>query len=217
LEKATVIENLMKAAIEGKKEEVRKNAEEVVARGIDPLEAVNEGLLKGVDEVSRKFDIGEYFLPHLIVCGEAARAGLDILEPEISKQMKESKPRGRVVLGTVEGDIHDIGKTIVGTMLNIHGFDVIDLGSDVPDDVFIEKVKELKPAIVGMSALITTTRQKQKDVIDKLSKAGLRGKVRVMVGGGAVTPEWTEKIAADAYGEDAMDTLKKARRLIGLE
>jgi methylmalonyl-CoA mutase cobalamin-binding domain/chain len=121
---------------------------------------------------------------------------------------------GKFLLGTVEGDIHDIGKSIVAAMLTAEGFDVIDMGVDIPDKVFVEKTKELKPNILGLSALMTTTRTKQKDVIEALKQAGIRDKVRVMVGGATVTPEWAKEIGADSYGEDAIDATKKARQLL---
>jgi len=146
--------------------------------------------------------------------GEAMKAGLQVLKPEILKQKKQLTGSGTVLIGTVEGDIHDIGKSVVSAMLTAEGFDVIDLGVDVPDQVFVEKTKEIKPHILGLSALMTTTRTKQKDVIEALKRSELRDVAKVMVGGATVTPEWAEEIGADAYGEDAVDAARKAKNLI---
>jgi methylmalonyl-CoA mutase cobalamin-binding domain/chain len=154
------------------------------------------------------------FLMELILGGEAMKAGLEVLKPEILKQTKELTGTGTVILGTVEGDMHDIGKSVVNAMLTAEGFDVIDLGVDVPDQTFVNKTREVKPHILGLSALMTTTRSKQKDVIDTLKRAQLRDRVKVMVGGATVTPEWAQEIAADGYGEDAVDAAKKAKELV---
>ena len=175
---------------------------------------MENGLAKGIREVEEKFERGEYFLLDLMLSAEAMKAGLKVLKPEIEKQSKKTRGTGKFLIGTVEGDLHDIGKTIVKTMLTAEGFEVIDLGVDVPDQKFVEKVKKHKPDILGLSALMTTTRIKQRDIINALKKANLRDQVKVMIGGAAVTPEWCEKIGADAFGEDAIDAVNKAKTLI---
>jgi corrinoid protein of di/trimethylamine methyltransferase len=201
--------------IEGNSEAARTAASEALKAEIDPLEAVENGLAKGLREVGRKFECGEMFLMQLILSGEAMKTGLKILKPEMLRQKKQLKASGSFLIGTVEGDVHDIGKSIVAAMLTAEGFDVTDGGVDVSDKVFVNKTQELKPQIIGLSALMTTTRTKQKDVIEALKQAGLRNAVKVMVGGATVTPEWAKEIGADGYGEDAVEAAKNARELLG--
>jgi dimethylamine corrinoid protein len=160
------------------------------------------------------FDRGEIFLPEVMVAADAMKAAVEALKPALSELVKAELKRGRFLIGTVEGDVHDIGKGIVATMLEAAGFEVIDLGRDVPMSVFLEKTKELKPDIVGLSALMTVTRENQKVFIEMLKKEGIRDKFIVMVGGGATTGEWAERIRADGWGEDAPSAVKKAIELI---
>jgi len=209
-----ILDQLSNSVIDGNSEAARIAATEALNAKLDPLEAIENGLAKGLREVGGRFERGEMFLMQLIMSGEAMKAGLQVLKPEILQQKKQLTGSGTVLIGTVEGDIHDIGKSVVIAMLTAEGFDVIDLGVDVPDQVFVEKTKEIKPHILGLSALMTTTRTKQKDVIEALKRSELRGVVKVMVGGATVTPEWAEEIGADAYGEDAVDAARKAKGLI---
>jgi len=209
-----ILDQLSNSVIDGNSEAARIAATEALKAKLDPLEAIENGLAKGLREVGGRFERGEMFLMQLIMSGEAMKAGLQVLKPEILQQKKQLTGSGTVLIGTVEGDIHDIGKSVVIAMLTAEGFDVIDLGVDVPDQVFVEKTKEIKPHILGLSALMTTTRTKQKDVIEALKRSELRDVVRVMVGGATVTPEWAEEIGADAYGEDAVDAARKAKGLI---
>jgi len=210
-----ILQKLSNSVIEGNPDAARAGASEALRAGIDPLEAVENGLAKGLREVGRKFECGEMFLMQLILSGEAMKTGLEVLKPEMLRQKKQLKASGSFLIGTVEGDIHDIGKSIVAAMLTAEGFDVVDGGVDVPDKVFVDKARELKPQIIGLSALMTTTRTKQKDVIEALKQAGLREAVKVMVGGATVTPEWAKEIGADGYGEDAVEVPNKARELLG--
>jgi corrinoid protein of di/trimethylamine methyltransferase len=212
--KDSILEKLSNAVIEGNSEAARSAATEALAAKLDPLELVEKGLAKGLREVGRRFEAGEMFLMQLILSGEAMKTGLEVLKPEMLRQKKQLATTGKFLIGTVEGDIHDIGKSIVAAMLTAEGFDVVDIGVDVPDKVFVEKTKELEPNIVGLSALMTTTRTKQMEVIDALRKAGARNTVKVMVGGATVTPEWAQQIGADGYGEDAIEATKKARELL---
>lgn len=207
-----ILEKLFQAVVNGNSEEAKKGAEEAVKMGIAPLDAIEYGLTRGINIVGEKFEIGEIFLPQLILSADAMKAGLEVLKPELMKR-RETAEVGRIILGTVEGDIHEIGKSVVGIMLSVAGFEVIDIGVDVSDQIFIDKVKEIKPIILGLSALMTTTRVKQKDVIDALNKERLK-ECHVMVGGAAVTPEWADKIGADAYGENAVDAVQKAKLLL---
>jgi len=160
------------------------------------------------------FERGEISLPEVIIAADAMKAAVDVLKPVLVSRIKTGMKLGRFLIGTVEGDIHDIGKGIVATMLEAAGFEVIDLGKDVPMSFFLEKTKELKPDIVGLSALMTTTRVNQKVFIEMLKEAGLRDKVKVMVGGSATTPDWAESIGADGWGEDALSAVKKAIELV---
>jgi corrinoid protein of di/trimethylamine methyltransferase len=158
------------------------------------LEAINQGFVIGVNEVGDRFSRGDIFLPELVAAGEAMKAAISVLEPEMAKHGTQRDILGKVVVGTVKGDIHDIGKTLVGTMLSASGFQVYDLGVDVPVETFAEKARQVGADIVGLSALITTTMGKQRDVIEALDDMGLRPKVKVMVGGAPVTQGWAEEI-----------------------
>jgi len=213
-DKNDILERLSNSVLEGNSEAAKKAAADALANHVDPLEAVENGLAKGLRDVGRRFEAGEMFLMQLILSGEAMKTGLELLKPEMLKQKKQLAVSGKFLIGTVEGDIHDIGKSIVAAMLTAEGFDVVDLGVDIPDKVFVEKTKELKPNILGLSALMTTTRTKQRDVIEALKQAGIRNDVKVIVGGATVTPEWAQEIGADAYGEDAIEATKKTRQLL---
>jgi len=212
--KNDILERLANSVLEGNSEAAKTAVADALANHVDPLEAVENGLAKGLRDVGRRFEAGEMFLMQLILSGEAMKTGLELLKPEMLKQKKQLAVSGRFLIATVEGDIHDIGKSIVAAMLTAEGFDVVDLGVDIPDKVFVEKTKELKPDILGLSALMTTTRTKQRDVIEALKRAGVRNDVKVIVGGATVTPEWAKEIGADAYGEDAIDATKKTRQLL---
>jgi corrinoid protein of di/trimethylamine methyltransferase len=189
-------------------------ANEAVAAGIDPLVAITDGFVVGVNQVGEAFSCGDAFLPELVMAGEAMKAAVQALEPEMEKRGSERQMLGKVVLATVEGDIHEIGKSLVGTMLSASGFQVYDLGVDVATARIIEKVHEVNANIVAMSALLTTTMVKQRDVIEALEKAGLRPSVKVMVGGAPVTRDWVKKIGADGYSEDAIGAVAVAKSLM---
>ena len=212
--KNDILERLANSVLEGNSEAAKTAVADALANHVDPLEAVENGLAKGLRDVGRRFEAGEMFLMQLILSGEAMKTGLELLKPEMLRQKKQLAVSGKFLIATVEGDIHDIGKSIVAAMLTAEGFDVVDLGVDISDKVFVEKTKELKPDILGLSALMTTTRTKQRDVIEALKRAGVRNDVKVIVGGATVTPEWAKEIGADAYGEDAIDATKKTRQLL---
>jgi corrinoid protein of di/trimethylamine methyltransferase len=190
-------------------------AQQAIQAGIDPLQAITDGYVVGVNQVGESFACGDAFLPELVMAGEAMKAAVSTLEPEMAKRGTQRQVFGKVVLGTVEGDIHEIGKSLVGTMLSASGFQVYDLGVDVSTAKIIAKVREVEADIVGLSALLTTTMVKQKEVIETLEKEGLRGKVKVMVGGAPVTREWVQKIGADGYSEDAIGAVNVAKQLVG--
>jgi corrinoid protein of di/trimethylamine methyltransferase len=205
---------MAQSVIDGEAEEARRLAQQSVAQGVDPLDAINKGFVAGLNQVGDEFSCGTRFLPDLVMAGEAMKAALSVLEPELSKRGTAREMLGKVVIGTVKGDIHDIGKTIVATMLSASGFQVYDLGHDVPAEKFVEKAREVNADIVGLSALLTTTMVKQRDVIKALDEAGLRQKVKVMVGGAPVTRGWVEEIGADGYSEDAVGAVTVAKKLL---
>jgi corrinoid protein of di/trimethylamine methyltransferase len=210
-----IFEKLTQAVVEGEPEDAEALAAEALEMGLDPLACINEGLTPGIDRVGELFASGEYFLPDLIIGGDAMKAALAVLEPALAGS-EARKVRARVVLGTVEGDLHEIGKTLVGTMLTANGFQVIDIGVDQPAAAFVAAVKENGATLIGASALLTTTMLRQQELIEALQEAGLRDQVKVMVGGAPVTEQWAEKIGADGYAEDAIGAVTEAQRLIGV-
>jgi len=214
LSKEAILEKL-DAAVENYDEDAAKAAaQEAAQKDIDPAEAIKDGLMKGLLNIGGKWAKGEAFITEVMLAANAFKAGLDILEPKLTQQGKQLETIGRVVIGTVQGDIHDIGKSIVAAMLKAIGFEVQDLGVDVPSEKFVEAVKKYNPHILGMSALLTTSMLEQRKVIDGLREAGLRDKVKVIVGGAPVTKAWAEEIGADAYGEDAFEAVNKAKLLV---
>ncbi len=209
-----MFDKLAEAVIDGEPEDAAELAQQALDAGLDPLECINEGLTKGIDRVGALFAAGEYYLPDLIIGGEAMKDALAILEPAMAAN-QEREVTGRVVLGTVEGDLHEIGKTLVGTMLTANGFDVTDIGIDKPAGEFVDAVKEANATLIGASALLTTTIPEQQKIIEALVEAGLRDKVKVMVGGAPVTQAWADKIGADGYAEDAIAAVAVAKKLVG--
>ena len=204
---------LTQAVIDGEPEDAEELAKQALDQGLDPLTCINEGLTKGIQRVGDLFSSGEYFLPELIIGAEAMKKALAVLEPAmVGDQSREVV--GRVVLGTVEGDMHEIGKTLVGTMLIANGFQVFDIGVDQSAEQFVAAVKENNADIVGASALLTTTMLQQKKLIEALEEAGLRDQVKVMVGGAPVTTNFSSEIGADGYAEDAISAVDLAFRLV---
>jgi corrinoid protein of di/trimethylamine methyltransferase len=210
-----LFEEMAQSVIDGEPEVAVELAQKALAEGLDPLEALNKGYIPGVNYVGKQFACGEMYLPELVGAGEAMKQAIAVLEPEMARRGSSRTVLGRVVIGTVEGDIHEIGKSLVGTMLSSSGFQVYDLGVDVPVQTFVDKAREVDADIVGLSALLTTTMVKQKNVISSLQQAGLRPKVKVMVGGAPVTQGWAEEIGAEGYSEDAVGAVEVAKRLMG--
>jgi len=214
---AELFKKMAQSIIDGDSDLSVELAKEAISANIDPLVAITDGFVMGVNQVGAAFANGDAFLPELVMAGEAMKAAVSTLEPEMAKRGTHRTMLGKVVLGTVEGDIHEIGKSLVGTMLSASGFQVYDMGVDVPTAKFIAKVKEVDADIVAMSALLTTTMVKQKEVIDVLDKEGLRRKVKVMVGGAPVTRDWVQRIEADGYSEDAIGAVNVAKQLMGIK
>ena len=206
---------MAQAVIDGDDEGASALAQSALEQGVDPLDAINKGYTAGMDVVGELYSTGEYFLPDLILGGEAMKAALASLEPALKASGQVREVLGVVVLGTVKGDIHEIGKSLVGSMLSANGFEVYDLGIDIEADEFVARAREYKADIVALSALLTTTMLHQRDVIEHLAEAGLRDKVKVMVGGSPVTQGWADQIGADGFAEDAAGAVGVAKKLMG--
>jgi trimethylamine corrinoid protein len=213
MSKEDLLKQAVQAVLDGDEEAAAAVAKQVIAEGINPVEIIDEGLTPAMTQVGDGFANEEIPLPGVLVAAEAMTKAIEIMEPHIPKK-DVAKKMGTVVIGTIEGDIHDIGKRIVATMLRVYGFEVHDLGRDVPIDDFVDKAKELNADILGSSSLMTTTMGGQRILEEKLRKAGIRDKLKTMVGGAATTQDWADKIGADCYAEDANDTVIKAKELI---
>jgi len=211
-----LFKKMAQSIIEGDADVAVELANQSIAEGIDPLDAISNGYVIGVNEVGASFSCGNAYLPELVMAGEAMKAAVNTLEPELKKRGTKRTVLGKVVLATVEGDIHEIGKTLVGTMLSAAGFEVYDLGVDVPTDKILAKAKEVDANIIGLSALLTTTMVRQKEVIERLDKEGLNKKIKVLVGGAPVTRDWSQKIEADGYSEDAIGAVNIAKQILGV-
>jgi corrinoid protein of di/trimethylamine methyltransferase len=210
-------QKMAQSIIDGDDEVAAALAKESIELGMNPLDAINQGFVVGVNHVGDEFSSGNAFLPELVMAGEAMKAAVSVLEPEMVKQGTERKMLGTVILGTIEGDIHDIGKTLVGTMLTASGFKVFDLGVDVPVMTLIERARAENADIIGASALLTTTMVKQRDIIEALEDMGLQSKIKVIVGGAPVTREWADEIGADGFSEDAVGAVAVAKDLLKVE
>lgn len=211
-----VLEKLKKIVMDFDLDNAEAVAKEAVSQKIDPLEATR-ALTDAIREVGDGFAKGEYFLPDLVCAAEVLKKAIPILTEEIQKQGKKSGSLGKVIIGTVFGDIHSIGKGMVATLLYAAGFEVVDLGINVKAEAFLEAVKEHKPDILAMSALLTTTAMEQKNVIEGLKKENLRDKVKVIIGGSPINQEFADSIGADGYGATAPDGVKVAKSLLGIK
>jgi len=210
-EKEKIFEQLQHTVIVGDTEGAKKAAQDAINAGIEPWKAITEGLAAGMKVVGEKYESKEYFLPEVMVASDAMYAGLNLLLPLL--KAAEKADREKVVIGVVEGDIHDIGKNIVKTMLTAAGYDVVDVGRDVPTPQFIETATGEKAKVIAMSTMMTPTLMSMKDVETELEKKGLKGEVRTIIGGGTVTDEWKAKIGSDAYGKDAVEAVDKVKIL----
>lgn len=208
-----IFDKLKEGLIAYDREAVEKAAREVIDEGLDILEAMDV-LTTAIREIGEKYAEGVVFLPELMMAGDTMKAGMAVFEPKLKEMKKEVKEIGTVVIGTVEGDIHEIGKSIVGTMLTAAGFKVIDVGMDVSTENFLKAAEGNNVDIVGLSALMTTTMIKQGDVIEYFKEKGVRDKYKIIVGGGPVTKEYAEEIGADGYGKDADEAVDLAKKLL---
>jgi corrinoid protein of di/trimethylamine methyltransferase len=206
---------MRQSIIDGAPDTASNLALQAIAAKLAPIDAIHQGYVPGMHEVGEQFAKGQMFLPDMMASAEAMRAAMAVLDPELKKQGKERPMAGVVVLGTTKGDIHEIGKTLVGTLLTAHGFQVHDLGVDVSSEEFAVTAHKINADIVGVSALLTTTMRNQIGVVEAIEKAGLRSGVKIMVGGAPVTRRWAEEIGADGYAKDAMSAVDLARELMG--
>jgi len=205
---------MRQSIIDGAPDTASSLAQQAVTSGVAPLDAINNGYVPGMHDVGEQFARGQMFLPDMMASAEAMRCAMAVLDPELKRLGTERPMAGVVVLGTTKGDIHEIGKILVGTLLTAHGFRVHDLGVDVSGEKFAAKARELEADIVGVSALLTTTMRNQKTVVEALEKDGLRTRVKIMVGGAPVTRRWAEEIGADGYAKDAMSAVALAQELM---
>ncbi len=209
-----LIEKLHNAIVAGDDVNSRKIAEEIIAAGINPLEAIKKGATPALEIVGEKFASGEFFLPNIILAADAMKACMAVFKRKITAQKLSDISLGKVVIGTTFGDIHDLGKNLVSVMLSVAGFEVYDLGNDVPPKVFVDKAIEVDSAIIAMSTLITSSMYYQKDVINYLKDMGIRDKYFIVVGGGCITPEWTIEIEADGWARHADEAVKLCKILV---
>jgi corrinoid protein of di/trimethylamine methyltransferase len=209
-----IFSELREAVKEGDAKRTEALAQEALERGIDPVKSIEQGLALGVREVGEKFECGELFLPHLVMAGNAMKAGMAVLEKAIPKGSSKQFVLGRVVIATVAGDIHDLGKTLVSTMLSSNGFEVNDLGVDASVSKILDAAHDKGADIIALSSLMTITLPGQRDVIEELKRRGIREQYKVMVGGGAASGKWAADIGADGYSPDANGAVSKAKELI---
>lgn len=207
-------QSMAQSVIDGEPEDAERLARQALEQGVDPLQAIQLGFLPGVNEVGRGFECGELFLPDLVRAGEAMKAAVQVLEPEMVKRGTAREMKATVVLGTTQGDIHEIGKNLVATMFAANGYRVFDLGVNVPAEAFVAKAAEVNADFVGVSALLTTTMLGQRAVVSALEQAGLRSHVKVLIGGAPVTPQWAAEIGADGTAEDALGAVRLAEALL---
>ena len=210
-------EEIVNAVLSFDGDKVNAAVKKALKEGRDPVKIVDE-LTKALRIVGKKFEDGEFFLMHLVAAAEPVQKVIkETLEPEMMKKQESRKSLGKVVLGTVAGDIHDIGKNIVGAMLFAAGFEVYDVGKDIPADQFVAKAKEVSANLVGASALLSTSLPMQREIVEGIVAAGLRDKVKLMFGGAPVTEEWVKEIGGDGYAENAIEAVNVAKKLLRVE
>jgi 5-methyltetrahydrofolate--homocysteine methyltransferase len=206
------LKELYEAVVSGNAKATQAITQQALADGVDPLKLVNEYMVPAMDEVGRRFEANEYFVPELLISARAMKASLELIRPILTA--RGDKPVGRVAIGTVKGDLHDIGKNLVASLLEGGGFEVIDLGVNVTPEKFIETVNAKQANIIAMSALLTTTMPSMKTTIDALKQAGVRGKVKVLIGGAPITQKYADEIGADGYSENAVGAVALAKKAV---
>ena len=214
MEKQVILDRLMNAIIEGDNDKVHNSAVEAIKAQIHPLEVVEQGLSRGMSIVGERFENGEFFLPELLRAAATFNGAMEVLQPELESQKAEVTKLGKVILGSVKGDMHSIGKNIVGTVLKIHGVDVVDMGVDVPSLNFIQEAETHKADIIALSAIMTTTMPSQREVIETLKDMNLRDKYFVIIGGGPITEEWSNEIGADGFGKSSVAAVELVKKLL---
>ena len=208
------LKKLYDAVVAGDAKTSQAVTQQALAEGVDPLKLVNDFMVPAMDEVGRRFECNDYFVPELLIAARAMKAGLDLIRPLLTA--RGDKPAGRVAIGTVKGDLHDIGKNLVASLLEGGGFEVIDLGTNVPPEKFIETIKQKNANIVAMSALLTTTMPAMKTTIEALRQAGVRDQVKILVGGAPLTQKFADEIGADGYSETAVGAVALAKKAVSV-
>jgi corrinoid protein of di/trimethylamine methyltransferase len=211
---AEYLQKLRAAVLKYDVDEVKKIVAEALKENVSPVQLIDEGLLPAIKEIGEMFERNEVFLPHMVMASEAVDEAMKMIEPHFTQG--EERVRGKLVLGTVEGDLHDLGKNVVMMMLKANGFEVIDIGRDVKAETFVERAKELGAQVIAASSLMSTTRPYQREIIEELERAGLKGKIKVIVGGGPCNLEWAESIGADGYVHNAVEAVAEVKRLLGI-
>lgn len=216
MDKQEILSKIIAALMDQDREETNALVDKALANGVTPMEVLNEGLAAGLQELGVLFAEEEVFLPELLLAADITTEIMNRLHDKFESEETKIEKRGTILLATVEGDVHDIGKSLVGMIMNASGYNVIDAGKDVPNKKMIELVKEHKPDIVGLSSLLSTTMPAQQEFIEMAKEAGIRDQIKVIVGGAPVSRDWANKIGADGYAEDASGTVIEADMLLGL-
>jgi corrinoid protein of di/trimethylamine methyltransferase len=211
---AEALQSMQQSIVQGAPDRAVELARQGLRDGIAPLDAINQGFIPGMHQVGEEFAQRRMFLPDMLASAEAMKAAIGVLEPELKKRGEARAFLGTIVLGTVQGDIHEIGKALVGTLLCANGFQVVDLGTDVSADKFALQARRLNASVVGCSALLTTTMKQQKSVVEAIERDGLRPRVKIIVGGAPVTRKWCEEIGADGYSKDAVSAVTLVKALL---
>lgn len=209
-----ILDEIRESLIDGDMNAVTDGVNKALEEGMGAADILSKALISGMTEVGQLFEDGEYFVPEMLIAARAMQAGVAILKPKLVEE--DVKPLGKIVIGTVKGDLHDIGKNLVGMMLEGVGFEVIDLGTDVSPEKFVEAVKENEAGFMGMSALLTTTMPSMKSCVEALKEAGIRDKVSVMIGGAPVTQNYADEIGADIYAPDGPSAARKVKKIVGV-
>jgi trimethylamine corrinoid protein len=209
-----LLNTMAQSVIDGDTETACRLAKEALEKNLDPVVAIESGYAKGMETVGGRFEKGDCFLPEVLLAEEAMTAAVEILKPKIEARAEKKAFNGKILIGTIQGDVHDIGKNIVKLILGVGGFEIIDLGREVPVKTFIEAAKRERPDIIAISALMTTTMIYMPELIKQLNELGIRSQFKVMVGGAPVIPKWAQQIGADGYGKDTKEAMEVALKLV---